>query len=151
MLVLELMKTHVVTVGSDALLGEAVDLMDLYQTSGIPVVTEAGDLCGFLTENDVFRACTTPRTDALNGYSLRGDAAEIKVADVMTPEVCFVRDTDDAQTAAQQLMDRGFRTLPVVTEEGKVIGTLNRVDILQAFWERLISFSREVMSCREHP
>lgn len=138
MLVLELMKTHVVTVACDAPLGEAVDLMDLYQTSGIPVVTAQGSLCGFLTENDVFRACSASRTDAPNRFFLRGDAADISIADVMTHGVCFVRDTDDAGDAAQLLMERGFRTLPVVTEQGKVIGTLNRVDVLQAFWEELI-------------
>ena len=137
MLVLELMKTHVVTVSCDAPIGEAVDLMDLYQTVGLPVITEQGALCGFVTESDIFRAIATPRIDA-HPFPIRGDAAELKISAIMTRNVRFVTDTDDALSAALTLLESGLRTLPVVTEEGKVIGTLNRVDILQAFFEKLI-------------
>ncbi len=137
MLVLELMKTHVVTVGCDAPLGEAVDLMDLYQTVGLPVITEQGALCGFVTESDIFRAITTSRTDA-HPFPIRGDAADLKISDVMMPKVRFVTDTDDAQEGAVFLLEQEIRTLPVVTKEGKVIGTLNRVDVLQAIFEGLL-------------
>ena len=137
MLVLELMKTHVVTVSCDAPLGEAVDLMDLYQTAGLPVTTEQGALCGFVTESDIFRAIATSRTDA-HPFPIRGDAAELKISMIMTPNVRFVTDTDDALPAALMLLESGFRTLPVLTEQGEVIGTLNRVEILQALFEKLI-------------
>jgi len=53
---LELMKTHVVKTTPDATLSEAVDLMDLYQVSGLPVVDGEGRLVGMLTEQDVIRA-----------------------------------------------------------------------------------------------
>ncbi len=137
MLVLELMKTHVVTVSCDAPLGEAVDLMDLYQTVGLPVVSQQGALCGFVTESDIFRAITTSRTDA-HPFPILGTAADLKISDVMTPDVRFVTDTDDLLPAALMLLESGFRTLPVVTKEGKVIGTLARVDLLQAFFEGLL-------------
>ncbi len=137
MLVLELMKTHVVTVCCDAPLGEAVDLMDLYQTVGLPVVDAQEAFCGFVTESDIFRHITTSRTDA-HPFPILGNAADLKISDVMTNYSRFVTDTDDVQEGAIFMIEAGIRTLPVVTHEGKVIGTLNRVDILQAIFEKLL-------------
>src|ERR1044071_3620367 len=56
MKVLELMKVHVVTTSPEASLRDAVDLFDLYQVSGLPVVTADGELIGVITEFDVIHA-----------------------------------------------------------------------------------------------
>jgi CBS domain-containing protein len=129
---LEIMKTHVVKTTSDATLGEAVDLMDLYQVSGLPVVDADGRLCGMLTERDVLRAMQGEQNHPLGLNPL---AESFAVADFMTTPPVSVSEHDAVLTAAQLMLERGLKRLPVTTEEGKVIGTLNRIDVLQAVFE----------------
>src|SRR6185437_13743482 len=52
----ELMRVHIVKARPEDTLREAVDLMDLYQVTGLPVVDATGQLIGMLTERDVMRA-----------------------------------------------------------------------------------------------
>ena len=129
---LEIMKTHVVKTTPAATLSEAVDLMDLYQVSGLPVVDACGLLCGVLTERDVLRAMEGASEHPLGLDAL---AANRTVADFMTVPPLSVSENTDVLQAASLMLREGVKRLPVTTAEGKVIGTLNRIDLLQAIFE----------------
>jgi CBS domain-containing protein len=160
---LELMKTHVVKTTPEATLSEAIDLMDLYQVNGLPVVDGEGRLCGMLTEQDVLRALLSEGAarslleDADTGEKAEGgkpdtrtsgrkvrSAAELglaveaggyKVQDWMTQPAISVAETAEVRMAARLMLARHLKRLPVITEEGKVIGVLNRIDVCQALFE----------------
>jgi acetoin utilization protein AcuB len=51
----EIMTPRPYMVSEDATLGEAAQLMLTHKISGLPVVDEAGDLVGIITESDIFR------------------------------------------------------------------------------------------------
>ncbi len=124
------MKSHVVTTNGEATLAEAADLLDLYQIMGLPVVDATGVLLGMLTESDIVRAARE-----LSG----GLAAHRRVQDWMTvPPVC-VRESSDVREAALLLRTGRFKRLPVVSDAGKVVGVLNRIDLLQAVFEGTIA------------
>src|SRR5438093_1538708 len=53
MKVLELMKVHVIRASADATLGDAVDMMDLYQVTALPIVDQEGRILGIVTERDI--------------------------------------------------------------------------------------------------
>ncbi len=128
MQVLELMKTHVIKTTPEATLSEAADLLDLYQTTGLPVIDADDRLCGMLTEKDILRAVST----------FQGKAGAMRVQDWMTaPAVCLSENMEIA-LAARVMWSKGLKRLPVVTEAGKVVGVLNRIDILQALFEGTI-------------
>jgi CBS domain-containing protein len=129
---LEIMKTHVVKTTPDATLGEAVDLMDLYQVSGLPVVDAEGNLCGMLTEQDVLQAM---QEESQHPLGLNPLAERFRVADYMTSPPVSVTENCDVLLAARLMLTQGLKRLPVTTDTGKVIGTLNRIDILQAIFE----------------
>ncbi len=129
MQVLEIMKTHVAKATGTATLAEAVDLLDLYQTTGLPIVNASGNLEGMLTEHDVLRAMR-----ALSGAV----ASRQPVRDWMTAPAISVSENEDVVTAARLLKTLGLKRLPVTTEAGKVVGVLNRIDLLQAIFEGAI-------------
>lgn len=133
MMALELMKTHVVTLSSTATLADAVDLMDLYQVSGLPVLDEDGKLCGMLTERDVVRAL-----DAGLGrepHVAAGRVAAEPVGNWMSAPAVSIPEQAEITLAFWPLFAEGRKRIPVVDPEGKVVGTLNRIDFIQALFE----------------
>ena len=146
MQVVELMKTHVVKTTPDAPLGEAVDLMDLYQVGSLPVVDERGVLCGILSESDVMRALLDSSlplktlSEAQAEQVLEGAGVSARrVADYMTQPAVSVSEHADAGKAARMLLTSGLKRLPVTDEQDRVVGTLNRIDVIQAVFEDQIS------------
>jgi acetoin utilization protein AcuB len=51
----EIMTPRPYTISEDATLGEAAQLMLTHKVSGLPVVNDAGELVGIVTESDIFR------------------------------------------------------------------------------------------------
>ena len=129
MQVLQTMKTHVVKTTADATLAQAADLMDLYQTAGLPVVDSDGRLSGLLSECDIMRA-------ARQGAGRL--ACEERVGDWMTTPAVSVNENLDLAEAGRMMVRRGLKRAPVVTDAGEVIGMLNRIDLLQAVFEGAI-------------
>ncbi len=123
---LEMMKTHVQTTTPDATLAQAVDLMDLYQTPSLPVINEAEKLVGIITERDIFDAVAKQSADV---------AKNLRVDSVMSKGIFCINETQPVANLATLLLQSRFKRVPVVTDAGRVIGMLNRVDVLQALFE----------------
>lgn len=148
MLVRELMKTHVVKTTPDAPLAEAVDLMDIYQVNSLPVVDSEGRLVGIVSEEDIWRAVHGPfpcpghtgSSDTARGSSPAvSAAAAAPVSGIMQRAVISVAEDADARDAIRTFFVNDYTRLPVTSADGSVAGTLNRIDILQAIFERTIS------------
>lgn len=137
----ELMKTHVVKTTPDATLAEAVDLMDLYQSSSLPVVDSQGILCGMLSEGDVLRALNLQElSDAYAGHlreavSKAASAGDFRIGAYMTQPALSVSENADIWDAAQLLLTRRLKRLPVTREDGQVVGVLTRLDVCEAIFE----------------
>jgi CBS domain-containing protein len=54
------------------------------------------------------------------------------VADMMTPEPVTVRPDASIEEAARVIAERRHNRLPVVDEDGRLLGLLTRVDVLDA-------------------
>lgn len=133
MQVLEIMKTHVVKTTAEATLAEAADLLDLYQTTGLPVVDAEGLLVGMLTESDIVRALQR------SGASAGG----FRVQDWMTVPAICVSENVDMREAVALMRDGRLKRVPVVTDTGQVVGVLNRIDLIQAVFEGTIPDSAD--------
>lgn len=74
---------------------------------------------------------------------------ELRVRDLMTPEVVTVRPDDTIATAYDLMLDHRFRHLVVVDDEGDLVGLLTHRDLLRhSLIERtgvLLSFQKDVM------
>ncbi len=84
--------------------------------AGIPVIDNEGRLAGMLTLGDVLRAGET-------GVQTAGAA--------MTAPAVAIGTGSDIDTVGQLLRTRGVRSVPVVDDEGCVIGIVSRGDILR--------------------
>ncbi|HEV2473798.1 MAG TPA: CBS domain-containing protein, partial [Chthonomonadales bacterium] len=141
MLVQELMKTHVVKTTPGATLGEAADLMDIYQVSALPVVDESGTLCGMITERDIAGALEPVGLDSARAGDWDSALATLSAAGAkvvgkfMTKPAVSVCENADAREAAIMMLNTGLKRAPVTRSDGVVIGTLNRIDILEALFE----------------
>ena len=127
---LEMMKTHVQTTTPDATLAQAIDLMDLYQTPSLPVINEFEQMVGILSERDILNAVKEFGAER---------AKNLTVAEVTTNQVVCVHEHQNVENILETLFDGKWKRMPVVTDEGKLIGILNRVDVLQALFEGSIS------------
>jgi CBS domain-containing protein len=143
MKVFELMKTHVVKTTPEATLRDAVDMMDLYQVSGLPVVNAQDELVGVVSEYDVIHALlpeyvrlgegarTGPREDLA---TLIARVRETPVAQAMSSPAVAIDENTDVLDAVAIMLERRFKRLPV-TSEGKLVGVISRIDICQAVLE----------------
>lgn len=140
MKVLEIMKTHVIKAEADATLCDVVDMMDLYQISGLPVVDGEDRLLGVVTEYDVIEALLKPYVGEPPSASPEAFAALVAqlrgrvVGEAMSRPAIAVDESDSVVDAAQLMLSRHVKRLPV-TAGGRLVGILSRIDICQAILE----------------
>ncbi len=137
MQVLELMRVHAIRVQAGATLGEVVDMFDIYQHTGLPVVDAEDRILGFVTESAVAKRVLPPylvRPEPRNLDDKAGVSEELRnlpVLDLMEDDVYTVDEHADVTEVARILLDRGLKRIPV-TSEGRLVGTIGRNDICQA-------------------
>lgn len=109
--------------------------------SGAPVI-EGGRVVGIVSEVDLVRAYTPPLgrgslfpTPYPLMFLLRGspprDVSDARVHDVMTEKVVSIGPEQSIFEAAGLIDRHGVRRLPVIDEEGYLIGILARSDLVR--------------------
>ncbi|MGI8974008.1 MAG: IMP dehydrogenase [Gaiella sp.] len=103
-----------VTLPPDALVGDALALMERYRVSGIPIVATDGRLVGILTNRDLrFGVASTTRVD-----------------DAMTREGLVTAPVGTTLEEAQRILGRHrIEKLPIVDLEGRLKGLITVKDI----------------------
>ncbi len=133
MKVLELMKTHIIKAGPESTLPDAVDLMDLYQLTSLPVVDSEGHLLGVVAERDLIHAmlpeCLRPQ-----GMSRIAEVRNRRVTEIMSKPAISVDENADVREAVEIMLSCELKRLPVTSEE-RVVGVINRIDVCQAMLE----------------
>jgi len=152
----DVMTTPVTSVRADATLREAVELVLGRDFRALPVVDGTGLLVGMVTSGDlVARGGLGARLELLAVLSEEARRRildqldpERRVADVMSTEVVSVRGTDSVAAATHLMATNRIKRLPVVDEEGRLIGILSRADVLRAVGE---TFPRVIEEGTGHP
>lgn len=140
------MTVDVVTVTADMDIYEAGRLMIRNKVSGLPVVDERGRLCGIITQADLLSLAGIPRGHVFNEvvmrYVLQRPAPQLrtakKVGDIMTRDVITVSPSTTVKTIASILNKKGIKRVPVVDDEGRVIGIVSRGDIVRIVCEEAL-------------
>ncbi len=139
MKVRDLMTTDPLTVSADTLLKDAARAMVRNRVSGLPVIGD-GALIGIVTEGDFLRQEANrdqpyrfSLLDALFGEGPADPPAVETVAEVMTEDVITIRPEATIGQAARVMVHKLVKRLPVIDEDGTLIGIISRADVVNAF------------------
>lgn len=145
----EWMTEPVVTIGADASVRQAAELMKTRQIRHLPVVESDGRLIGIVTDRDLRQMIFDPAIQ-----ERVGDAVEalggLTVGETMTWAVIAVRPESGIREAARLMREQKVGALPVV-EGGRVVGMLTERDLLRAFEELIRGRVKGVHPLAEAP
>jgi len=114
----EHMTASLLTVSADATLGEAAAAMAA-RGVGAVVVLDGESIAAILTERDVMKAVAA------------GQDGSAPVKEWMTPHPDTIEPSDTTDHAASLMIHGGFRHLPVVGADGRVVGIVSIRDLMK--------------------
>jgi CBS domain-containing protein len=137
-----IMTWPVFSIGPDATVLQAVQMMLRHKISGLPVVDADGKLLGIVTEGDFLRRAELSterhRPNWLNFLVGPGRLADEyvqthtrKVADVMTPEPYTITEATSLEEVVQLMEKHRIKRLPVVRDT-QLVGIVSRANLLHA-------------------
>ena len=146
--VADIMTKEVISVRADTKVGEIARLFREYQLSGLPVVNDANEPIGVVTELDMISRHAQPQLPTylplLGAYiplrrkeyreSLRRITGVV-AQDIMTSPVNTIGPDVSIEELATQMISNRSNPLPVVDESGRMIGVVSRTDVLGVFEE----------------
>ena len=118
------------TIGPEAPLREASELMRKGRIHHLPVVGEGGRLIGIITDRDLVHAALVPALADRMPWDARRLKAP-RVRDAMTWAVVTTRPDATLVEAGLMMVERHIGSLPVV-EGGRLVGILTEHDVLEA-------------------
>lgn len=145
-----IMTEDVVTVKEEDTLEKVAKLLSEKHLSGLPVLDEEGKLSGIITEGDLIRRSAkvpTPAYLELLGGIIYLDnpnkffedvkkAMGLIVKEVMTRDVKTIGPEETVEEAANVLVHQKIKRLPVLDEEGNLIGIVARRDIMEHLFRK---------------
>ena len=144
----DIMDADPVTVSPTDDVETVVRILRNHELPGVPVVNEGGRCVGIVTEADLVLADEQGDLHIPHYIELFGGvvfleplsrfehrlnkAFAAKAADMMTADPDTVGPDASVQEAAHLIHDRGHNRLPVVDDDGRLVGVVTRVDVLGA-------------------
>ncbi len=138
--VASVMTRDVVTVTEGTPFVEIVRLMSLHKVSALPVVDNDKRVVGIVSEADLLRKEEfLEQRDGQHWFEgrrqrvARAKAAARTAAELMSAPVVTIDPQATVPLAARLLARHGVKRLPVVDEDGKLVGIVSRADLLGMF------------------
>lgn len=144
MTVKDIMRSPVVTVIHDASIREAVAILRTAGVSGLPILDRDGKMIGIVTEHDIIKAMLPTHQDIVNADAppltsrlMENRVYEVRdnpIDSIMTRNVVSLNEGDSILKAASTMILKKVKRLPVI-REGRPVGIISRIDIVQAIME----------------
>ena len=133
----ELMRFDVPSVPADASLGEVLDKVTSTRLNRAIVVDRDGRVLGIVTDADLLARLDpggdTGVFEALTGRGKASPKTTLKARDLMRePAITATPETPVAE-AVQRMLQARRKVLPVVDNEGRLVGAADRADLLAVF------------------
>ena len=140
----DIMTKEVVTVSTADSVEQCAKLLQEYNISGLPVLDEAGKVAGIVTEGDLIRRASRVKApgylEILGGLIYLGSpkkfvdelqrAMSLEAGQLMSKNVISVKPEDDVEKAATLMVEKKISRLPVIDEQGHLVGIISRRDIM---------------------
>lgn len=141
----DVMTRRVISVSPDTDIVAAAGILLQNRINGVPVVQEDGLLVGILCQSDLIiqqKKMPLPSLftfldgviDLRSNKQMEREAqkiAAITVAQAMTAPPVTVKPDNGLETVAALMVDNNFHTLPVVDDEGRMVGIVGQADVLK--------------------
>jgi len=152
----DIMTREVISVRPDMRVGQIARVFREHQLSGLPVVSEDGELVGIITELDMVKRHARPELPAylplLGAYlplrtkeyreSLRRITGVV-ASDIMTTPVNTIGPDASIEDAATVMVSNRSNPLPVLDEAGRMVGIISRTDILRVIEDMELNLEEE--------
>ena len=147
------MEKNVIKFHADDKISDVAQQLRDNKISGAPIVDDNNKVIGIVSEGDIMRLLEvhSPRLNLVlpspldvielpirMKYELdeiaedMNRAASVIIGEIMTKKVYTIKEEDDISDAAQFMDTHSVNRLPVVDDEGKLIGIITRGDLISA-------------------
>ncbi len=141
----DVMTAEVITVSSEDPVEKCAKLLQENNISGLPVVDTEGKLVGMITEGDLIRRASRIEApgylEILGGLIYLGSpkkfvdelqrAMALEAGKMMSKNVITVKPGESLEKAATLMVNNNINRLPVVDDEGNLVGIVSRRDIMK--------------------
>ncbi len=144
----EIMSSPAVSVNVEQTLQDVIEILAKNRFSGVPVVDNENKVIGVISDTDIIRyshqVSVVPLSNLSGWISPHVDIADLatmrkgfellhktKVNQVMTKKVFTIHEGDTATEVAQLMNKRRINRVPVVDDDGKLVGIVTRSDMVQ--------------------
>lgn len=145
MYIKDIMTKDIVTVLESDTVEKCAKILHEHKFSGLPVVDEDGMIKGIVTEGDIIKRASRMKgpsyLEILGGIVYLESAKDLMeevqrtkgnlVGDIMTKDVRTIKEDEEIEDAATLLVKEKIKRLPVVGDEGRLIGIVARRDIME--------------------
>jgi len=130
MLVKDWMTTDPITVSPETSVMKASQMMKENNVRRLPVVDEANRVVGIVSDRDLKEASPSKAT-TLDVHELYYLLSELRVKDIMTRKVITIKPNYTVEKAAVIMLERKVTGLPVVGDDGRIVGILSQGDVFR--------------------
>ncbi|UCG06981.1 MAG: CBS domain-containing protein [Desulfobacterales bacterium] len=127
------MTRRVITVGQEASIFEAQELMAKNNIRHLPVVDQDNRLIGIVTDRDIRSALPYSYFKKSFSEIEKAKLSKLKVQDIMSKEPVSISPTYTIPDALLIIQNSKVGALPVIDEDRKVTGIISVRDLLRAF------------------
>ncbi len=125
MLISDLMTTALVTASPEDMVDATLYDMKLAMIRHLPVVDNRGHLVGIVSDRDVLLSLGTTSSQT------------VYLRDIMSRDVETVLEDASAEAGLEIMLEKRIGSLPVVGEEGQLLGVVTETDYLQVAFAML--------------
>ncbi len=136
--------THTVySVNGDIEVQDAAGILSKQKISGMPVIDENGRVIGVVSEADILASSGFGKKSSAGDLLRRllGESVPVKkeghrVGDIMSTPPITIGPFEDIKEVAAILDKRRIKRLPVVDNDGRLLGIISRGDIIRAMGKK---------------
>jgi CBS domain-containing protein len=134
----DVMSTHVIAVRRIASYKEMAAMLHNQRLSAFPVIDDDNRVIGVVSETDLLTKealeGSVPRTvQGLTRQRVRSQVNGTTAADLMSKPAVTIGPDETVTSAARLMYNRRVKRLPVVNDDGQLIGIVTRSDVLTVY------------------
>jgi CBS-domain-containing membrane protein len=149
-IVKDVMSTHVMAVRPNAGYKQMAAMLREQRVSAFPVIDDDNKVIGVVSESDLLvkEALEGTVPGVLRGLAqrqVRSQVTGLTAADLMSRPAVTIGPDEPVSHAARLMYNKRVKRLPVITEDGTLVGIVTRSDVLSVYRRPDAAIAREIL------